>query len=95
MELTFVYVFYDIPDDRVRLKVASILKDYGLLRLQKSVFCGEMAYARAEEIALRIDRVMGSAEGDVRIVFVPESFRDRVIVVRELYNVREENVVVR
>lgn len=93
--MTFVYVFYDIPDDHVRLKVAKLLKDYGLLRLQKSVFCGEMSYARAEEIALRIDRVMGSAEGDIRIVFVPESFKNKVIIVRELYNIKEESVIVR
>lgn len=43
MRMDFCYVFYDIPDDRIRLKVADALKDYGLLRLQKSVFVGQLS----------------------------------------------------
>jgi CRISPR-associated endonuclease Cas2 len=93
--LPHVYVFYDIPDDRVRLKVANVLKDFGLNRLQKSVFEGDLTYNRAHELSLVLDRVIGDAEGDVRIIFVPFSFVDKVIVVRELYSVSEELVVVK
>lgn len=93
--LPHVFVFYDIPDDRVRLKVADVLKDYGLIRLQKSVFEGDLTYNRAHELSMVLDRVIGNAEGDVRIVFVPSSFLDKIIVVRELYRVPEESVVIR
>lgn len=90
-----VFVFYDVPDDRVRNRVASVLKDYGLYRLQKSVFEGDLSYNRGHELSLVLDRVIGSAEADVRIVFVPPSFLDKVIVVREMYNVEVEGVIVR
>jgi len=81
----FCYVFYDIPDDKLRNRVANILKDYGLERLQKSVFCGWLTWNRAEELAMYLDYVIGDYEADVRIVFVPPSFRDKVIVVRSMY----------
>ena len=89
-----VFVFYDVPDDRVRLRVSNVLKDYGLYRLQKSVFEGSFSYNRGHELSLVLDRVIGDAEADVRIVFVPESFLDKVIVVRELYNVEVDGVIV-
>ena len=84
------YIFYDIPDDKLRNRVADTLKNFGLERLQKSVFVGEMTYNRAEELALILDDIIGKEDADVRIVFVPPSFKDRVIVVRDMYGLRLE-----
>ncbi|ACB07181.1 CRISPR-associated endonuclease Cas2 [Candidatus Korarchaeum cryptofilum] len=45
-----VLVVYDITDDSLRLKVAEILKDLGLFRIQKSAFIGEMTSQERENM---------------------------------------------
>ncbi len=82
----YCYVVYDIPDDRLRTKVADVLKDFGLERLQKSVFFGRLTRNRVEELCLVLDDLIGRKEADVRIIFVPPSFVDKVIVVRAMYD---------
>lgn len=81
------YVFYDVPDDRLRYRIADMLMNYGLERLQKSVFVGKLTYNKAEELAMILDDLIGREEADVRIIFVPPSFENKVIVVREMYNI--------
>lgn len=81
----YCYVFYDIPDDRLRGRVADALKDYGLVRVQKSVFFGSLSRNRVEELAQLLDDIVGDQDADIRIIFVPPSFVDRVIVVRAMY----------
>jgi len=41
-----VLVVYDISNDNLRNKIAEILKDFGLMRIQKSAFIG---YLTSEE----------------------------------------------
>jgi len=36
-------VIYDITDDGLRFRVAEVLKDYGLARIQKSAFIGSLS----------------------------------------------------
>jgi len=58
---------YDIPDDRLRTKVADICLDYGLERIQYSAFFGELSRNRQEEIMQKIRRKMGDKEGVVHL----------------------------
>jgi CRISPR-associated protein Cas2 len=44
------WVVYDISKDRTRTKISDRCLDYGLQRVQKSVFLGEVAPNRVEEI---------------------------------------------
>ena len=92
----YCYIFYDIPDDRLRTKVADVLKDFGLERIQKSVFFGRLSRNRVEELCLVLDDLIGDKEADVRIIFVPPSFVNKVIIVRAMYDIRmiEEEVLV-
>ncbi len=46
------WVVYDISDDRTRLKVAKRCLGFGLERVQKSVFLGQVETNRLEEIEL-------------------------------------------
>ena len=46
------WVVYDISDDRTRTKVAKRCLDFGLYRVQKSVFLGDVPPNRVEEIIL-------------------------------------------
>lgn len=46
------WVVYDISDDKTRTKVSDRCLDFGLQRVQKSVFLGEVDSNRVEEIEL-------------------------------------------
>ena len=37
-----VWVIYDISEDKVRNKISNICKGYGLYRVQKSAFLGDL-----------------------------------------------------
>jgi CRISPR-associated protein Cas2 len=46
------WVVYDISNDRTRTRIARRCLDAGLYRVQKSVFLGDLAANRVEEILL-------------------------------------------
>jgi len=60
-------VVYDIPDDKVRTKIADFCKDYGLLRIQYSAFLGDLNRNLQEEFMLKVKRKMGKKAGNVRL----------------------------
>lgn len=56
-------VVYDISEDKLRTKVADILLDYGLDRIQYSAFVGKLARTHVEELCLKVKRKVGKAAG--------------------------------
>jgi CRISPR-associated protein Cas2 len=50
-----VWVIYDISENRIRSRVAKICKNYGLFRVQKSAFLGEMNRTEADSLALECE----------------------------------------
>ena len=46
------WIVYDIAKDRTRTKIAKRCLDFGLTRVQKSVFLGDLPANRVEEILL-------------------------------------------
>ena len=58
---------YDIPNDRLRTKVADICLDYGLRRIQYSAFMGQLSSNRQEEFWLKISRLIGTAEANLQL----------------------------
>ena len=48
------WVIYDISDDKTRSRVASKCKNYGLDRVQKSAFLGDLSKNKAEMLALEV-----------------------------------------
>ncbi|MEY4928210.1 MAG: hypothetical protein RI894_2648 [Bacteroidota bacterium] len=42
-----IWVFYDISNNKLRLRISRLCKQVGLLRVQKSVFCGKLPTKRA------------------------------------------------
>jgi CRISPR-associated protein Cas2 len=72
MEL-MTYVFYDIEKDRIRAKIADACLDYGLERLQYSVFIGPLSRNRREEIFARLQDLLGDHAGKLIMQPVCES----------------------
>ncbi|GEM_PF-480160 len=60
-------VMYDVECDRVRSKVADACLDYGLQRLQYSVFIGELNNNRAEELMRRLKRIVGKQQAVIHL----------------------------
>ena len=65
-------VMYDIPQTKVRVKVADICLDYGLQRVQFSAFMGDLSRNRQEELMLKIRRRVGRADANVRLFALGE-----------------------
>jgi CRISPR-associated protein Cas2 len=51
-------VIYDITDDRLRARVAEILKNYGLKRIQKSAFIGNLTRAKLSSIVVDVKMIV-------------------------------------
>jgi len=52
------WVIYDITKDKTRTKIAKRCLDFGLYRVQKSVFLGDLASNRIDEIILASQELM-------------------------------------
>jgi CRISPR-associated protein Cas2 len=52
------WAVYDITDDRIREKIIKICKGYGLYRVQKSVFLGNLNKNELDSLALECKEVI-------------------------------------
>ncbi len=69
-----VLVVYDIANDSLRSKIAEILKDFGLMRIQKSAFIGYLSSQERKDLEKVLSRK--SLEGNDRIDIFPICDRD-------------------
>ncbi len=60
-------VIYDIPNDRVRNRVAERCKDAGLARIQYSAFIGDLNHNRREALFLKLRQTLGKKSGNIRL----------------------------
>lgn len=77
-------VMYDIPDDRVRQKVADACLDYGLQRVQYSAFVGDLS--RTHQRALFgeiVERVRGKAANVQLFPLYEQSWQGRRTLLQE------------
>lgn len=61
-------LIYDIPDDRIRTKIADVCLDYGLDRIQFSAFSGNISRNHQEELFLKVTNLLAKKAGKVQIV---------------------------
>lgn len=76
--MDFYLVSYDIPDDRRRTKVASLLQDYGQ-RVQFSVFEVWLTQAMQRELLTRLEKLINVDEDSVRLYWLCAACQKRVI----------------
>ena len=83
-------LIYDIPEDRIRNKVATFCLDYGLDRVQYSAFVGELSSNHQEELMLKLRRRLGKARGKIDLFPIcREDWRNRLFVSNETDETRE------
>ncbi|MHA1729574.1 MAG: CRISPR-associated endonuclease Cas2 [Promethearchaeota archaeon] len=80
-------IIYDIPVeyDPLRKKISDLLLSYNMVRLNYSVFYGVLTKSRAEEIALRLEKIVKKIEADVRIIPVCNSCHQNIITVKSKF----------
>jgi CRISPR-associated protein Cas2 len=61
-------LIYDIPDDRIRTKIADVCLDYGLDRVQFSAFSGDISRNLQEELFLKVTDLLGKKVGNVQLL---------------------------
>jgi len=66
-------LIYDIPDDRVRTKVADACLDYGLDRLQFSAFFGDISRNYQEELFQKVTDLLGKKPGNIQLIPICET----------------------
>jgi len=72
-------LLYDIPDDKIRGKIATFCLDYGLDRIQFSAFMGDLSSNHQEELMLKLARRLGKAAGKIDLFPVcKEDWRGRI-----------------
>lgn len=77
-------VIYDIPDDKIRTKIADFCLDYGLDRIQYSAFIGDLSNNHQEELMLKLGRRLGKAPGRIDLFPIcKEDWRSRISIHRE------------
>jgi CRISPR-associated protein Cas2 len=67
----FVVVSYDIPDDRRRIKVMKLLKNFGA-HVQRSVFECELKHETYRAMRSRLDKLISPTSDNVRFYFLDE-----------------------
>jgi CRISPR-associated protein Cas2 len=60
-------VMYDIEDDRVRYRISEACLDFGLERIQFSVFRGKLNRNKREELLMRLTNLLGEEQGKILI----------------------------
>jgi CRISPR-associated protein Cas2 len=62
-----VWVIYDITDNRIRQKVSDRCKSYGLYRVQKSVFLGDLNTNDRDSLGLECEELIDTERDSVYI----------------------------
>jgi CRISPR-associated protein Cas2 len=65
-----VWVIYDISDNALRTKVSEKCKDYGMERLQKSAYLGNLNLNIAEMLAIEIEDILKDKASEEDCVFI-------------------------
>ena len=65
-------VIYDISKTKIRNKVIEKIMDYGLMRIQFSVFAGKINKNMRENLAIAMRNCMLNEDGNIQIFLVDE-----------------------
>ena len=88
-------VCYDVPVEypRIRDKIALVCKNYGLLRIQYSVFWGSLTQSQARDLAAKCNSVANNIAVDIRFIAVcAECFKKSFAIVKN-FRLQSQSVI--
>ncbi len=77
------WAIYDVSSNAVRNRIVNVCKDFGLKRVQKSVFLGELSRNRAGMLAFEVQKELGGGSDAFFLVPSCESCIKAVFAVGE------------
>jgi len=87
-------VIYDITDDRIRENVATICKEIGLTRIQKSAFLGRLNSQQRKNLRRRLKKVLGKNRGNIQIFPICDADMKLREIIGELIEYDEEDIMI-
>lgn len=81
-----VWVIYDITENRIRQKVSDCCKSYGLYRVQKSVFLGDLDTNDRDSLALECEDLIDIKKDSVYIFPMDEQSFKRVHLIGQAFD---------
>jgi CRISPR-associated protein Cas2 len=69
----FTLVIYDITEDDLRNDVANACKRYGLVRVQKSAFLGNISSSLRKELIATLNEIIKSTENNIQVYVICRS----------------------
>ena len=60
-------VIYDVEDDRIRLRISKVCRDYGLDHIQYSAFRGPLGVTLRKELFAKLKDALGERPGRVLV----------------------------
>ncbi|MGB9941435.1 CRISPR-associated endonuclease Cas2 [Methanosarcina sp.] len=81
-----VWVIYDITENRVRQKVSDRCKNYGLYRVQKSVFLGDLNTNDRESLGLECEELIDTEKDSVYVFPMDEQSFKKVQLIGQAFD---------
>lgn len=81
-----VWVVYDIVNDKMRNQVAKACKGYGLYRVQKSAFLGDINTNQIDELALRCKEITEPEKDSVYVFPMCEEDFQKVKIIGKAFD---------
>ena len=85
---TIHLVLYDIGDDNIRESIIQILKDAGLERIQKSVFCGMLNNQKKKDLVEKINAVIDDSSDSVYVISNCSKCFSKLVMLGEKFDVK-------
>ncbi|MEM1746589.1 MAG: CRISPR-associated endonuclease Cas2 [Candidatus Nezhaarchaeales archaeon] len=79
--MPYIFVAYDISDDRRRALVCEELKSLGFSMLQRSVYVARGGSSRAKDCARAVQRLVRNDVDAVLVMVVPTEVLDKAITI--------------
>lgn len=81
-----VWVIYDITENKVRQKVSDRCKNYGLYRVQKSVFLGDLNTNDRESLGLECEELIDTEKDSVYVFPMDEQSFKKVQLIGQAFD---------
>jgi len=81
-----VWVIYDITENKVRQKVSNRCKSYGLYRVQKSVFLGDLNTNERESLGLECEELIDTEKDSVYVFPMDEQSFKKVQLIGQAFD---------
>ena len=86
-------VIYDISDYKVRLKISNLCQRFGLSRIQKSAFLGNISSSRRKELVKKLRRSL-KGDGNIQVFVICKPDFSLRVVIGNVSKIEDESVTV-